>query len=95
VTWDLNGAVQLLWNDPTLHAYPMFNDTSIVCQRTSLYPYGYGYAKNNSQAADYGHALFVDLRTGQQTLVRSQQECRAAAHEFKPGPVFGTAPFTS
>jgi hypothetical protein len=35
-TWDLNAAVQLLWNDPTLKAYPMAPGLHITCNPTQL-----------------------------------------------------------
>lgn len=35
-TWDLNAAVQLLWNDATLKAYPMAPGLHITCRRTQL-----------------------------------------------------------
>ncbi|MGA2162959.1 MAG: hypothetical protein ABSH36_00645 [Solirubrobacteraceae bacterium] len=36
VSWDLNSAVQLLWNDPTLKAYPMAPGLQITCKPTQL-----------------------------------------------------------
>jgi hypothetical protein len=35
-TWDLNGAVQLLWHDPSLRAYPMAPGLHITCTAAKL-----------------------------------------------------------
>lgn len=87
VTWDLNGAVQLLWNDATLRAYPIFADTAFVCGPTSLYPDSFANGDGPAQQAGYGHALFYDLRTSRQLAVRSPADCLRARREFVPGPL--------
>ncbi|HUN78377.1 MAG TPA: hypothetical protein VMU32_05620 [Solirubrobacteraceae bacterium] len=36
-SWDLNGAVQMLWNDPSLRALPILPAMTIVCLDSGLY----------------------------------------------------------
>lgn len=36
-SWDLNGAVQLLWNDPTLKAYPIMPGMMATCAARQLF----------------------------------------------------------
>jgi hypothetical protein len=87
VTWDLNGAVQILWEDETLHAYPIFTGTTIVCERNSLYPDGWGNGNGPAQRARYGQALFFDMRDGTRLLVRNRRDCVRAQQQFQPGPI--------
>ena len=42
VTWDLNGAAELLWDDPTVHAFPIFAGTQMTCTATQVIPVGFG-----------------------------------------------------
>ena len=89
VTWDLNGAVRLHWNEPSISAYPIFAGTTFVCGRTTMYPSSFGNGDGISQQAAYGHALFVDLRNGKRALIASQAQCRSAQRSFVPGPLTG------
>jgi hypothetical protein len=87
VTWDLDSAVQLLWRDETLHAYPVFIGTTIVCDPTSLYPNGPENGNGPAQRADYGRVVFFDFRGGSHRSIATRSDCLAARHDFEPGPV--------
>jgi hypothetical protein len=88
VTWDLDTALELRWNDPTLHAYPVFSGTTFVCTASTVTPTGFwNSAGTPPPTVAYGHALFFDLRGGRRKLVRNQQDCVRAQREFRPGPI--------
>ncbi len=87
VTWDLDGAAELLWRDFTLHAYPIFQGTTFVCGPSALYPIGFANGNGPAQSADYGHAVFIDVRTGRRMAIRSRADCLRARNLFTPGPV--------
>ena len=75
-SWDLNGAVQLLWNDPTLKAYPMASGMNITCATGHLL-----VATGNSSPvwqAKYQTDL-VDVTTSTVFLVKNRSGCIAAA----------------
>ena len=88
VTWDLNGAVQLLWGDRSLDAYPIFTGTTFVCGRTSMYPAGFANGDGPLQRAAYGHILFFDFRTGRRARVGSPGQCRQQAAAFVPATIY-------
>ena len=89
VTWDLNSAVQLLWDDATLHAYPIFSGTTMTCTATQVVPVGPQNGDSVSQAADYRHVVFYDLRTRREQRIGSASDCIRAISGFAPGPVEG------
>lgn len=72
-SWDLNGAVQLLWHDPTLHAWPAPPGT-LVCTETGMTVNGLG---DLGPAVGYGHVFVVDVSTGAASRVDSLRQCRA------------------
>lgn len=87
VTWDLNTAVELLWNDTTLHAYPIFTGTQMTCTATQVVPVGPSNGDSIGQAANYQHAVFYDFRSGRQQRIANAPACAQAVASFVPGPV--------
>lgn len=87
VTWDLDSAVQLLWNDATLHAYPIFTGTQMTCTATQVVPVGPTNGDGVAQAANYHQAVFYDFRTGRQQQITNPTACAQAVTTFAPGPV--------
>jgi hypothetical protein len=87
VTWDLNSAVQLLWNDATLHAYPIFTGTQMTCTATQIVPIGLANGDGVAQAANYGSIVFYDFRNGHRLRVMSRAACEKAVKKFAPEPV--------
>jgi hypothetical protein len=87
VTWDLNTAVELLWNDVTLHAYPIFTGTQMTCTTTQVVPVGPPNGDGIGQAANYQHAIFYDFGSGRQQQIANAAACRRAVASFIPGPV--------
>ena len=81
--WELQGAVDLHWNDSSLGAYSVFDGIQIDCTPTSVSASG-GPALNAT--TPYGQALFTDLPTGRRQLIPSRAACNAALRRFIPGP---------
>jgi hypothetical protein len=75
-SWDLDGAVQLLWNDPTLKAYPMAPGMRITCTTAQLLINASG--SPSSWQATYP-ADMVDIATGTVFSVNSRSACVDAA----------------
>lgn len=86
VTWDLDGAYQILWNDFTLNAYPIFAGTEMHCDATEVVPIGPGNGNSAFQAASYGKAVFYDFRTGREQRITSAVACAHAIGHFTPEP---------
>jgi hypothetical protein len=92
-TWDLEGALRLTYDDPTLRGYPVYLGTQFWCGARGVYPRssppeydigtgGYGRA----QGASYGKAIFVDVATGRAWTVRNHHQCVVGRTRFRPGP---------
>jgi hypothetical protein len=88
LTWDLDGAARIMWNDGSIHAYGIFAGTQMRCDARSVVPLGFINGDGIQQAAPFGHAEFVDLRTERVTVIASHQDCEQAASQFVPGSVF-------
>jgi hypothetical protein len=85
-SWDLKGAVQLKYDDPTLSAYPVLEGTTMSCSDLRLGPVGGGWSPD-IHGALYGRAYFVNIRTGLAARIDTQAECAAALVDYPPGPV--------
>ncbi len=79
VTWDLNSAVQLMWHDPTLKAYPMALGLHITCRPTQILIGAPG--SSPSWQANYP-ADFVDIAAGTVFYVNSKPVCTDAATQL-------------
>lgn len=75
-SWDLNAAVQLLWDDPTLRAYPMAPDLHITCTAAHLL-IGAGGSSPSWQATY--PADIVDVAAGTVFSVNGAPACTKAA----------------
>ncbi len=83
-SWDLNGAVELLYHDPSLNAYPLRPGSAITCGPKLLYPIGEGYGP--AFGKPYGLAYLVDIGGKRVVSPSNQTQCNAVAHTFVPGP---------
>jgi hypothetical protein len=83
-SWDLNGAAELLYRDPSLRAYPLLPGSAIVCGPKQLSPVGGGYGPAFSEP--YGRAYLVDIAQRRVVAPRNQAQCNAVAKTFIPGP---------
>jgi hypothetical protein len=69
-TWDLTGALRLLWRDYSLDAYPANNGRVIACRRGGTYVVGGGATR-----LPYGRTRFFGARTGRSRRVGSRADC--------------------
>jgi hypothetical protein len=80
--WELRGAVQVVYDDPSVAAYPALPGSKLICRERGAmlagYPPEYG--------DQYGEVFFVDIPTGRVSQVRTFGECLAAAPSYQPGP---------
>jgi hypothetical protein len=77
--WDLDGAVKLLWDDPTLRGQPILRGATLTCGPRTLhpnYPGGFGLQYASPYPALLYHA------GGEWAAVRSPEDCSAAARRF-------------
>jgi hypothetical protein len=69
-TWDLTGALQLLWGDYSLQAYPANNGRVVVCRRAGPYVLG-----GTATRLAYGRTRFFGARTGRSRRIGSRGDC--------------------
>ena len=74
-TWDLNGAIQLLWNDPNLRAWPA-PPGGLVCSRSGA---SVATITPPGVEAPYGRLVLADLAAGAWVRVDRQAQCEALA----------------
>jgi hypothetical protein len=77
VSWDLDGAIKLAFDDPSLHGYPVAGGTRIVCEPESMYPAGRVYSL--TERASYEDTFVLDVDRGRIDRIESQVECLAAS----------------
>jgi hypothetical protein len=80
--WDLNGAVRLTFDDPSLFGLPVYGRDRVVCEKAFVYLTSAGL----EHSASYGRAIFADVMDSREVTVRSQTACQSARRMFSPGP---------
>jgi len=83
-SWDLNGAVKLLYHRSAVSSYPAIAGVTIICDSGRLYPTGAGYTP--AFGASYGLAYLVDVSSERVAVPRTKAECQRDAPAFVPGP---------
>jgi hypothetical protein len=78
------GAADLLWNDRSLSAVPVYGK-NVSCGPSQIRAPAFGA----DFAVAYGRVLFVDVPTGRVWRIRSPDACAQARTLFRPGPVLG------
>jgi hypothetical protein len=79
-SWDLSGAVRILWHDQTLHGIPVVTAGSgstpvhVVCRSAGVVPRGFLYKPKDT--SPYGRAVFVDIPHRTFHIVKDPTECR-------------------
>ena len=81
--WELRGAVQTVYDDPTLAAYPAVPGTSLACTATGAYLQGAGYPKAFGDV--YGQVYLVDVPTLRLARPETRAQCLRDAAQFHPG----------
>ncbi len=71
-SWDLDGAVELLWQDPSLRAWPT-PPGGLTCGGAGMSVAGI----NVNPPASYGHTFLVDVRTRTASRIDSARQCRS------------------
>ena len=86
--WDLRGAVQLRYGDPSLAAYPVFEDVTVTCRADEVIADDgrQGEGMDPGEPARYGRALFLDLTAGTLQVPRDASACRAVVAELDRKP---------
>ena len=94
--WDLAGAAQLMFNDASLVAYPIYAGTRFVCGMRGIhpsrdaYPNGPDGGYGEGERARYGNAVLIDLPSRTVERIDSRATCLSATQRFSPGPLFAT-----
>jgi len=83
-SWDLNGAVKLLYHRLRISGYPAIAGVTMTCTANGMYPSGAGYTVR--YGASYGLAYLVDVGTGRVAVPGTSAECRREVLTFAPGP---------
>ena len=91
--WDLLGAVQSKWDDPSLAGYPIVGDTRFACGPSSMFPDrrngGYVNSYYGQEHGDrYGQAYLVDVASGRTARPMSKSECLETVPEFPVGAFY-------
>jgi len=81
-SYDLTGAIRLLWNDPKLVGVPSPTITGIECGLKGVKPLGSLYGENS--AARYGKAIFVNVPSERVVIIRDRAACTKAAKLYFP-----------
>lgn len=85
-SWDLTGAVRLLWHDSSLRGIPGASiarsysgntpeNSGIACRGDQVQPRGYFYSAADASA--YGKTIFVDVPSRRSVIVGDRRTCRA------------------
>jgi hypothetical protein len=72
-SWDLTGALRLLWDDHSLQAYPVNNGRTVVCAPGNVKVTG----DDETAQLQYGRTRFFDDANRRSTPIRSRAGCRA------------------
>lgn len=75
-SWDLNGAVKILYHDGTLSGYPVFLSSAMVCAPRGMYPDQDGYSSRFG--TPYGHAILVNVSGPSAAAPLNQAQCDRA-----------------
>lgn len=80
--WDLNGALRLTFDDPSISGRPIYEPGTVICARTSVYPTDLGV----EYGSPYRRAVFVDVTRIRAVRIDSRQSCLSHLEQFVPGP---------
>ncbi len=83
-SWDLDGAVQIAYHDPTVNAYPVIPGSTLACNAQGIDATLVG---GILIVAPYGRVALYDDANGRASSPRTQTECRSVITHFTPGPL--------
>ncbi len=84
-SWDLNGAVQVSYHDPTLNAYSMLPGDTLACTARGVVPTIEQTPSNI--LIRYDHVILFDYANNRITIPRTKAQCLSALPTFAPGPL--------
>jgi hypothetical protein len=79
--WDLSGALQLEWDDPSVTAYPGIPGTWLDCRAGSVSAQN-GNDVYDPQDGQYGSSVVVDIENARAYWIVDRASCRRAASLF-------------
>ncbi|HEV7938264.1 MAG TPA: hypothetical protein VGP18_09610 [Solirubrobacteraceae bacterium] len=82
-SWDLDGAVQVRYDDPTINAYPVIPGSTVTCTASGVTNV---ILAGPVITAPYGHVALFDLATGKLSQPTRPSQCIRALPAFTPGP---------
>ena len=83
--WDLDGMVELEYDNNKLDAFPIIEGTKLACRSDGVGLSGEGAPET---VAPYGTARLLNLATGDSANPRNRARCLAVAAEFPSGPLY-------
>jgi hypothetical protein len=83
-SWDLDGAIQLTYRDPTINAYPIIQGSTILCASRGI---AADIVSGPRIEAPYGHVVLYDEDGSRVSSPTTQSACRATIPLFAPGPL--------
>ena len=84
-SWDVNGAIKLYYDNPTLSAQPVLHGSTIECERAGVKLAGPGFPNG---AVPYGTVRLFDVASGRVADPTSRRACQRVAPAFAPGPLY-------
>jgi hypothetical protein len=85
-SWDLNGAVHRVANDPTLSAYPVLEGSVVRCGLAGVTVTG-GVLPAEATPAPYHHVVALDLPSRTVERLMDPRACRQWVARVAPGPL--------
>ena len=82
MSWDLKGAVRLRLADRTLRGFAIDERGLIACRPRTVEPLGFAY--DAKDAAPYGRAYFVDVRSARAVRINSRVGCERERARISP-----------
>lgn len=83
VSWDLNAALKLQYDNPSLSGYPIVAPTTVRCERAGVLPEG--GAITGAAPIPYGRAILFEVPTGRHDVPRDAAACRSVLPSYAPG----------
>lgn len=84
-SWDVNGAVKLYYDNPDLTAQPVLTGSRLTCTSEGVELVGEGFSGG---VAPYGSVRLFDVASGRAAAPKNVRQCRRAAPQFAPGPLY-------
>jgi hypothetical protein len=92
-TWDLTGALRVVWRDHSLIGLPLFPGTTFACEADGVEPVNprYGGTSDGPPAlfkSPYGKTVLFHAPSRRFEVVSTPEQCRTIGQRFPPGPEY-------